>query len=150
MAKKPTHALLKEPPTPECEKLRLINEQGHNKMIGDFLGFIQGLTRILMSGDTPPGWWIDIEEIEIADLLNHLACSGEFEWEDEVIEKFWQWLVEIKGETKLWDIRVEDTLYEYFDLDRNKIENERREMLAYCSAGNALSEARENLGLSDG
>ena len=149
MAKrKRDQATVKEPEAPECEKLRLINEQGHNSMLGDFLTFVQGMMRILMSGNTPPGWWIDIEEIEIEQLLECLH-AGEFEWDETVITEFWVWLTEHKGETKLWDIRVEDTLYEYFGLDRNKMETERREMLAGCRANNALHDARKDMGLED-
>lgn len=142
-------AVVKEPDAPECEKLRLINEQGHNRMIGDFLTFVQGLIRMLSSSTLPHNWWLDVEDIKIEDLLKHFQTAGEYEWDDEVIAQFWQWLVETKEGTKVWDIRIEDTMYEYFGLDRNKIETERRELLAGCQANNTLHDARENLGLED-
>jgi hypothetical protein len=146
---KQKRAVVKEPDVPECERLRLINEQGHNRMIGDFLTFVQGLIRVLSSSTLPHTWWLDVEDINIEYLLEHFHTEGEYNWDDEVLTQFWQWLVETKEKTKVWDIRVEDIMYEYFDLDRDKIENERREMLAGCRATNALNDARKDLGLED-
>jgi hypothetical protein len=142
-------AEVKAPEVPECEKLRLINEQGHNKMLGDFLTFVQGLLRLLTSDGVRASHWLEVAELEVDELLAHLEHSGEFEWDSAVIETFWEWLLSNEPTTMILDIRIEDTLYRYFGIDREKLETERRELLATCRASNALHDARADLGLED-
>ncbi len=146
MAKR-KRAVVKEPDVPECEKLRLTNEQGHNRIIGDFLTFLQGLSALLSIDHLPHNWWPEVEDINIERVLEHLEEDGGAERDDEVILPFWQWLHDRDSGMKLGDIWIEDTLYEYFGIDRDKLETERREMLAGCRAGNALHDARKELGL---
>ncbi len=152
-------AQIKSPDVPECERLSSINHTGYNRMIQEFMEHIQGLSRLLASDNLPHGWWVEVSDIDIHDLLEHLNHSGEMDWEDEIIVKWWEWLEEYCEEQndeasegyriRVVELRVEDLLYKFFGIDQEKLEEERREILAACRAGNSLQEAREDLGLKD-
>jgi hypothetical protein len=132
------------PEVPECEKLAKIHEIGHNKQISDFLEWVQGLSAVFTFHDRAA------HDVDIHELITLLESIADLPWEQGVIVDFWEWLSE-KSEHKelvrVFDIRIEDTLYEYFGIDRDKLESERREILAGCRAGNALHDARKDLGL---
>lgn len=46
-----------------------------------------------------------------------------------VIEDFFEWLLDRYTTTRICDIHVDKTLDEYHEIDRRKLDNERRELL---------------------
>lgn len=52
-------------------------------------------------------------------------------------------------ETRLIDLRPEELLHEYFNIDKEKIERERREVMAYQRLLNEWSAIRKELCLED-
>jgi len=49
------------------------------------------------------------------------------------------------AEISFSDIHIEKTLAQYFEIDLNKIESERRELLLYCRLSNEEREQRKQL-----
>ncbi len=97
--------------------------------------------------------------MDIDEIISHLRCTSDVPWEDEIIVKWWVWLEEYCEQQndeaaegyriRLNELRISPLLYQFFGIDQGKIEAERREILAACRAGNALNEARGELGLED-
>jgi hypothetical protein len=100
---------------------------------------------------------VEVSDIDIQELLEHLRHTAEMPWEDEIIVKWWEWLEEYCEEQndqasegyriRVVELRIEPLLYKFFGIDQEKLEQERREILAACRAGNSLQEHREDLGL---
>lgn len=128
-------------------------------MIQDFMEHVQGIARLLSSDGLPYGWMTEVGDVDIDELLAHLRCTSGMPWEDEIIVKWWAWLGDYCEQqnaeasegyrVRLNDLRIGPLLYQFFGIDQEKIEAERREILAACRAGNALAEARDELGLKD-
>lgn len=141
-------AQIEPPVTPECDRLSKVEKTGHNRQISEFLETLQALVGALGSTDRTY-----IKKVDIDSVLKMLD-SFDGAWTHLVIQKFWAWLVKTKTSEGEWytvyDIRIYDVLHEYFGIDPQKVETERRELLAMCRGSNALTKAREELGLGLG
>jgi hypothetical protein len=135
-------AEIKQPDTPELEKQRKVIDSGHNQTIADFLDWLTELIGVLRAHDTY------VEEVDFERLWNYMP-NELHEKKLTVLRKFWRWMRKNHSDMRIFDIRIQDTLEKYFDIDPNAIENERRELIAGLRAGHELTESRKGLGLTD-
>jgi len=68
--------------------------------------------------------------------------------DSQKIGEFLDWLIEMHNDAEVADLHVDKLLHEYFEIDPEKEENEKRELLAYQRLLNARTDIRKELGLA--
>jgi len=103
MEKEKSGTVVKEPKTPECEKMAACRED--SQKLGQFIEWLREE-------------WAPAEAERVGGDWSEIGFN---------------------------DIHIENTLAQYFEIDLNKVENERRELLLYCRLNNAEREQRKEL-----
>lgn len=144
------------PEVPELERQRKVIDSGHNTAISDLLEWLLAIAGVLGAHDT------SVSEIDI-NRLGELMPEELWDGRKTILRKFWRFMSEkdkdLQRESKeagrgihdirIFDVRIADVLNEFFGLDPNKIENERREILAGLRAGHELDDQRKQLGVAN-
>lgn len=125
----------KMPETPELDKQRKAREEGHSEAIGEFLDWLRGEGYLLAKshshddGCLCDGPWHDLKATDADPKQRHCPECG------------WPHRAEVcgyrEGELAMAGKPINDLLADYFGIDLDKIEAERRAILDYIRGKDA-------------
>lgn len=113
---------MEEPTCPECEKMAKVRDQ--SQKIGEFLEWLRG-------------------EKEIVFCTYHQHSKSCYDNEEDYEDHKYARCGYREDDLAPAPIRTEEILAEFFDIDLDKIEQERRALLEYCRERNHCCEQKK-------